>query len=118
MDIEYFREYCLSKKAVTESFPFDESTLVFKVAGKMFALVALERNPIFVNLKCIPEYAAELRENFPDFVFEAYHMNKLYWNSVVIDCGIPESMIIELTDLSYSLVVAKLPLRVKREFNL
>ena len=84
MNIEEFRSYCLAKKGVTESFPFDEHTLVFKVMGKMFALSGLERIPAEVNLKCDPERSAQLREEYDGSIQGAFHMNKLLWNSVVI----------------------------------
>jgi predicted DNA-binding protein (MmcQ/YjbR family) len=106
MNIEDIRNYCLLKKGVTEGFPFDEETLVFKVAGKMFALVDLE-NDLSINLKCDPEKAPELREQFTA-VIPGYHMNKKHWNTVIIDGSIRDKLIWEWIDDSYNLVVKKL----------
>ena len=105
MNIEAFREYCIAKKGVTEEFPFDEQTLVFKVMGKMFALSGLERVPSQVNLKCNPERAIELRETY-DGVIEGWHMSKVHWNTVFLD-SIDPKLTKELIDHSYNLVVAK-----------
>jgi predicted DNA-binding protein (MmcQ/YjbR family) len=106
MDIEQFREYCLSKKGTTECFPFDETTLVFKVAGKMYALSSLDGEPS-VNLKCDPEKAIELRDRY-SAVLPAYHMSKVHWNTVLLNGSIPEKNIKEWIDESYNLVVSKL----------
>jgi len=102
MNIEEYREYCLSKGAVTEATPFDEKTLVFKVNGKMFALTNME-SFAYVNLKCNPEYAIELREEH-EGVKPGFHMNKQHWNSVSTDDSIPEELFKELIDQSYELV--------------
>ncbi|MQY80455.1 MAG: MmcQ/YjbR family DNA-binding protein [Bacteroidetes bacterium] len=106
MNIEDIRNFCLLKKGVTEGFPFDEETLVFKVAGKMFALVDLE-DDLSINLKCDPEKVPELREQFPA-VIPGYHMNKKHWNTVIIDGSIRDELIREWIDDSYNLVVKKL----------
>ena len=108
MDIEQFRTYCLAKKAVEESFPFDETTLVFKVMNKMFALVGLDNDPLTANLKCDPERAIELREEYPDDVRAGYHMNKKHWNTLTLEGELSDEFIEELIDHSYDLVVAKL----------
>ena len=79
MNIEEFREHCINKKGVTEEFPFDAATLVFKVMGKMFALVPLERIPSQANLKCDPERAIELRESYDGKITAGYHMSKVHW---------------------------------------
>jgi predicted DNA-binding protein (MmcQ/YjbR family) len=113
MNIEEFRDYCLSKKGVTESFPFDEETLVFKVMGKMFALCALERNPNQVNLKCDPERSIELREEYDGLIIPGYHMNKLHWNTVMIEDNVPYDLLLELIDHSYELVVIGLPKKLR-----
>jgi len=113
MNIEELREYCISKPMVTEEFPFDENTLVFKVAGKMFALTDLE-DDFTVNIKCDPEIAIELREQHPDSVLPGYHMSKKHWNTIIIDGRIPDKLIYQWIDDSYNLVVSKLP-KVKRE---
>lgn len=106
MNIEEIREYCLSKKTTTECFPFDEDTLVFKVAGKMFALSALEK-PANIVLKCDPDRAIELREHYSS-IYGAYHMNKTMWNQIDIDGSVPNELIFDLIDHSYNLVVAKM----------
>ncbi|MBS3993631.1 MAG: MmcQ/YjbR family DNA-binding protein [Bacteroidetes bacterium] len=107
MNIEEFRDYCLAKKAVTESFPFDANTLVFKVAGKMFALTDI-RPPFKINLKCDPERAIELREQYP-CVHPGYHMNKQLWNTIAIDGSLSTTFLKELIDHSYDLIVESLP---------
>lgn len=113
MHIEALRQYCLLKPEVTESFPFDNDTLVFKVAGKMFALISLEK-PTTVNLKCEPTYALELREQYPEAVRPGWHMHKKYWNTVSLDQGLPGPFIRDLIDHSYAQVVAGLK-RADRE---
>ena len=107
MDIETFRNYCLSKKAATEGFPFGESTLVFKVMGKMYALVSLD-NPEYTNLKCDPEYALELREEYDGRIRPGWHMNKKHWNSVSLIDDLSYELIKSLVDHSYELVVKSL----------
>lgn len=108
MNIEDYRNYCMSKKGVTEAFPFDEDVLVFKVLGKMFALVSLkkwESGEGFINLKCNPDYAIELREAY-DSIKPGYHMHKQQWNSVYIHTGeISSKLLTELIDHSYNMVV-------------
>lgn len=89
MDIEAFRQYCLSKKGTTEEFPFGPSTLVFKVMGKMFAAVDVDAFES-VNLKCDPETAVELRERYEQ-VTPGYHMNKKHWNTVLLRAGLDDS---------------------------
>jgi predicted DNA-binding protein (MmcQ/YjbR family) len=112
MNIEIFRDYCLAKPGVTEGFPFDETTLVFKVMGKMFALTNLDSD-LSVNLKCDPEKAISLRENYPA-IKPGYHMNKKYWNTIEIDGSVPDSLIFQLTDHSYILVVDSMT-KLKKE---
>ncbi len=114
MNIETFHEYCLSKKAVEETFPFDEVTLVFKVMGKMFALTGLDNEEFKVNLKCDPEYSVELREEY-EFIQPGWHMSKLHWNTVYFEENIPDKLLFELIDHSYDLVVSKLK-KADREF--
>lgn len=113
MNIEEFREYCLSKDRVTESFPFDETTLVFKVFDKMFALTDLE-GEFTVNLKCDPEKAIELREIY-SCVISGYHMNKKHWNTIIVDGSISDDLIREWIDESYALVARKLPLELRNK---
>ncbi len=115
MNIEEIRVYCLQKKSVTESFPFDEDTLVFKVANKMFLLASLEKLPLSVNLKCDPERAISLRENH-QAILPGYHMSKKHWNTVIIDGSLSDDFIIELIDHSYDLVVASLPKKLRNLF--
>lgn len=113
MHIEDFRNYCLSKKGVAESFPFDEQTLVFKVMGKMFAICGLERIPSQVNLKCDPDRSVELRTQFDGLIIPGWHMSKLHWNTVIIESNLPPKLIIELIDHSYDLVVSGLTKKLK-----
>jgi len=117
VNIEEFRDYCLFKKGVTESFPFDEETLVFKVMGKMFALCALERSPSQVNLKCDPERSIELRGVYDGLIFPGYHMSKLHWNTVLIEDNVPNDLLLELIDHSYQLVVNGLTKRVRADLD-
>ena len=104
MNIETISEYCLLKKGAVEDFPFDEETLVFKVGGKMFALIPLEKIPLQINLKCDPEKAMELREQFED-VQSGWHMSKKYWNTVILDGNIRWNDLKEWIDHSYNEVV-------------
>lgn len=114
MNIEDLRDYCLRKKGVTEGFPFDQSTLVFKVAGKMFLLTDLT-DTFSINVKCDPDKAPELREKYPS-VAPGYHMNKKYWNTVNINGSISDELIMEWIDDSYRLVVESLPAKDRKAF--
>jgi predicted DNA-binding protein (MmcQ/YjbR family) len=105
MDIVSLREYCISKKGADESFPFGDDTLVFKVKGKIFALVNLEGD-LTINLKCDPALAIELREEFP-CVIPGYHMNKKHWNTILVDGTVPDRQIFAWIDHSYDLVKGK-----------
>ena len=107
MNIEELRDYCILKKGVTESFPFDDKVLVFKVMNKMFALVNVEIADS-VNLKCDPEHAQELRHIFSS-VIPGYHMNKKHWNTILLNGELPKGEIERQIDHSYQLVVNKLP---------
>lgn len=102
MNIEILREHCISKRNVTESFPFGDDTLVFKVAGKIFALVNLEGD-LTINLKCDPSLALELRERYAA-VTPGYHMNKKHWNTIYIDGTVPDKEVLSWIDHSYDLV--------------
>jgi len=115
MNIEEIRDYCISKPGSSEGFPFDEVTLVFKVAGKMFALINLDGNPS-INLKCDPEKVLELREEF-ESVKPGYHMNKKHWNTIMLDGRIPDDRLRAWIKDSYNLVVAKLPKVVREELG-
>jgi predicted DNA-binding protein (MmcQ/YjbR family) len=105
MNIVTLRDYCISKKGSTESFPFGEDTLVFKVVGKIFALVNLDSD-LSINLKCDPALAIELRERFSS-VTPGYHMNKIHWNTIIIDGTIIDNEILKWIDHSYDLVSKK-----------
>ena len=105
MNIEILREYCLNKPDVTESFPFGDDTLVFKLKGKIFALVNLEGD-LSINLKCEPSFALELREKYSS-VIPGYHMNKIHWNTVLLDGTIPDKEIFSWIDHSYNLIKNK-----------
>lgn len=115
MDIESYRAYCIAKPGVTEEFPFDENTLVFKVMGKMFALADVEEF-ISINLKCDPEQAVRLRETY-EGVMPGYHMSKKHWNTILMDGSIPDQEIRDWINHSYDLVVAGLPKKLKEELN-
>lgn len=110
MDIETLYRYCLAKKGATEDTPFGEDVLVFKVMGKMFALLFLEERPLRLNLKCDPARALELRARYAA-VQPGYHMNKRHWNTVVLDGEIPLAEVKALIDHAYDLVVRGLPKR-------
>lgn len=109
MDIEQFRTYCLSLPLATEDFPFDETTLVFRVLGKIFAMTDLDR-PAMVILKCASDYALALRERYPG-IEGAYHMNKRYWNQIALDSMIADEVVTSLVRHSYSEVAKKLTRR-------
>jgi predicted DNA-binding protein (MmcQ/YjbR family) len=113
MDIEALREYCIQKNGVSESFPFDENTLVFKVGGKMFLLVSLQ-NPSSFNAKCDPERAIALREEY-DEITPGYHMSKIHWNTINMQGRLTITQLQELIDHSYELVYQKLPKKIKEE---
>lgn len=116
MNIEELRAYCLSKPFEDESFPFDENTLVFKVADKIFALTGLEHFPPAVNLKCNPERAIELRER-NEAILPGFHMNKRHWNTIQYG-GLAENLVKELIDHSYSLVLQSLTKEKQRELGM
>jgi predicted DNA-binding protein (MmcQ/YjbR family) len=116
MNIEELREYCLAKPGATESFPFGNETLVFKVGNKLFALTTLDANPPSVNLKCDPERAVELRDQY-DAVRPGYHMNKTHWNTVILNGSVRESEVRDWIDHSYNLIVNSLPKSVRQEIK-
>ena len=107
MKINFFRDYCLNKPGVSEDTPFDENTLCFKIGGKIFAIIDIEEFQS-VNLKCDPERAIELREQF-EGIKAGYHMNKKHWNTVLFDGSVSDKLILELVDHSYDLVLNSLP---------
>lgn len=108
--------YCLSKNGTTEGFPFDEMSLVFKVMGKMFALLDLEGKNI-IALKCDPDYAIELREHY-DAIEPAWHFSKKYWNQVHLDGGLPDAFIKQLIDHSVDEVLKKMSKKVRAEYGM
>jgi predicted DNA-binding protein (MmcQ/YjbR family) len=115
MNIEDFRSYCLSLKGAEESLPFDDEILVFKVGGKIFSLTGIS---LFasVNLKCDPEKAMELREQYPA-VIPGYHMNKKHWNTILMDGSIFDRLLKEWIKDSYELIVSSLPKKIKQELD-
>jgi len=117
MNVQQYFEYCLAKKGVTEHFPFDEDTLVFKVGGKMFALSSLrewENGSPSVNLKCDPERADKLRAEY-EAIKPGYHMSKTHWNTVAVNHDLPDSLIRELINHSYELVFKSLTKKIQAE---
>ena len=116
MNIETIRDYCIAKPGVTESFPFGGDALVFKVGGKMFALLATESQPTTINLKCDPERAVQLREEHPA-VAPGYHMNKTHWNTITINGSVRTTELQEWIDHSYELVRKSLPKAIQAGLN-
>jgi predicted DNA-binding protein (MmcQ/YjbR family) len=115
MNIEFLREYCLSKKGVEETTPVGDDVLVYKVMGKMFALTSME-DPNSVNLKCDPGYAIELREQFSE-IQPGYHMSKKHWNTISYDGAVDDNLILKLVDHSYDLVVSGLTKALRKELE-
>lgn len=116
MNIEEYRDFCLSFKHTTEEFPFDQRTLVFKVAGKMFALTDVDEFKS-INLKCDPEKAIQLREEYTD-VKPGYHMSKKHWNTISFNGSVDDDLIRELIKHSYDLVVNSLTKKLRTELGL
>lgn len=114
MNLDKFRTYCLSRKGATEDFPFDDTTMTFRVGEKMFALIDIESTPFRFNLKCDPERALELREEY-ECIKPGWHMNKKHWNTVVPDDTIDDAFVYELIDHSYDLIFSKLKKSVREE---
>ncbi|MTB50167.1 MmcQ/YjbR family DNA-binding protein [Lewinella sp. W8] len=118
MTLDDLREYCLAKPATEETLPFGPDTLVFKVAGKMFAITGLDEADLRVNLKCDPERSVQLRERHEEIV-PGWHMNKHHWNTVYIENGdLSDAFVQELIDHSYDLIVASLTKKKRAEFGL
>ena len=107
MNIETIREYILQKPSVTEGFPFGEDTLVFKVNEKIFLLAGLDSSPLQFNVKCDPDKAIELRDEYPESVLPGYHMNKKHWNTIIVDGRLSAKQLKEMIDDSYTLVAPK-----------
>ena len=116
MHFEDFREYCLRKPFVTEGFPFDQSTLVFKVGGKIFLLTDID-SFVSVNLKCDPENCIELRERYQGII-PGFHMNKKHWNTVLLNSDVDQKLFLELIDDSYQLVFNSLSKKTRNELTL
>ena len=115
MNIELLRDYCLSKKGVEETTPFGDDVLVYKVMGKMFALTSME-DPSSVNLKCDPNYAIDLGEQFSE-IQPGYHMSKKHWNTISYDGAVDDTLILKLVDHSYDLVVCGLSKALRKEME-
>jgi predicted DNA-binding protein (MmcQ/YjbR family) len=115
MNIESLRDYCLSKKGAEESLPFGPDTLVFKAGGKIFLLASMEAAPLQFNVKCRPEEALVLREQYA-CVQPGYHMNKQHWNTIVVDGTVPDRLLQQWVDDSYSLIIQSLPKALKQQF--
>lgn len=115
MEANEILDYCLAKKGVTETFPFDQETLVMKVGTKMFLLMALEKQPLVINVKTDPEWSAELREQHPQ-ITGAFHMNKTHWNSVIVD-GLRRDLILKMINQSYDLVFQSLTKKTQNIIN-
>jgi len=113
MDANELRGWCLEQTGAFEDFPFGPETSVFKVAGKIFAIGALDREPLEVSVKCEPDLAVALRDTYPA-IRPGYHLNKRHWNTVTIDGSLPDQLVRDLVQDSYDLVVSALP-RATRE---
>lgn len=107
MHLDDIRDYCLSKPGVEEALPFGPDVLVYKVSGKLFLLTGFDNDPVQFNVKCDPEKAIELREEFPDTVLPGYHMNKKHWNTVLVNGVLSTKQLREMIDDSYALVAKK-----------
>ncbi len=116
MDLPDAIAHILSKPKAEETTPFGPGVLVYKVAGKMFALTSPDSFPASLNLKCDPDRSLELRDKY-EAITAGYHMNKKHWNTVVLSASVPDSLIRELIDHSYELVVASLPKAKQQDFR-
>jgi predicted DNA-binding protein (MmcQ/YjbR family) len=116
MDAAELRAWCLQQPGASEGFPFGPDTSVFKVAGKMFALSALERTPLEVSVKCEPELAVALRRSYRA-IRPGYHLNKRHWNTITLDGSLPDRLLRDLVEDSYDLVVSALPARVRAQLG-
>lgn len=117
MNIEELRSYCLTKKGATEGFPFGPETLVFKVGDKIFLLTGLDAHPLSFNVKCDPEEAINLREEYPNSIYPGFHMSKKHWNTVVLNGEITLDQTKKMIDHSYDLVFSSLPLKIKKDLT-
>jgi predicted DNA-binding protein (MmcQ/YjbR family) len=116
MDATALRACCLRHPGASEEFPFGPENSVFKVAGKMFALSALERTPLSVSVKCEPELAVGLRASYPA-IRPGYHLNKRHWNTITLDGSLPDELVHDLIEDSYDLVVSALPRRTRERLG-
>lgn len=116
MDAAGLRAWCLRQPGAVEEFPFGPEHSVFKVAGKMFALSALERTPLEISVKCEPELAVALRRSYPE-IRPGYHLNKRHWNTVTLDGSLPDRLVCDMVEDSYDLVVSALPARVREQLD-
>lgn len=120
MQVDQLRDYCLSKKGTTEEMPFDNETLVFKVMGKIFMLLGLERwerGEPSINVKCDPQKAIALREEYDGVVTGAWHMNKKHWNTIILDQSMDDATALEWIDHSYNLVVSGLTKKLQTDLK-
>ena len=111
------RKLCLSFPGAYEDFPFGPETSVFKVEKKLFAISRLDGSPLNVSVKCEPELAEELRGAYPEAVVPGYHLNKRHWNTVLCDGSLPDSMVHDMVEDSYDLIVAKMPAAVREQLG-
>jgi predicted DNA-binding protein (MmcQ/YjbR family) len=116
MDATELRSWCLHQTGAGEEFPFGPETSVFKVAGKIFALTALDHTPLEVSVKCEPELAVALRDTYPA-IRPGYHLNKRHWNTITLDGSLPDQLVRDLIEDSYDLVVSALPKRVRERLG-
>ncbi|MEP6750239.1 MAG: MmcQ/YjbR family DNA-binding protein [Bacteroidota bacterium] len=116
MNIESLQEYCLAKNGAEETLPFGPTTLVYKVGGKAFLLTSLDAGDFRFNVKCDPDLAQELREQY-DCVQPGYHMNKKHWNTIMVDGSVSVKLLKQWIDHSYDLVVESLPKKLREQFK-
>jgi predicted DNA-binding protein (MmcQ/YjbR family) len=116
VDATELRRWCLDQAGAVEEFPFGREHSVFKVAGKMFALSALDREPLEVSVKCEPELAAQLRHTYPA-IRPGYHLNKRHWNTITLDGSLPDDLVRDLIEDSHALVVSALPKRLRDQLR-
>ena len=116
MDAAELQSWCVQQAGAIEDFPFGPETSVFKVAGKMFALSALDHTPLKVSVKCEPELAVALRDSYPA-IRPGYHLNKRHWNTITLDGSLPDQLVRDLIEDSYDLVVSALPKRVQEQLG-
>lgn len=117
MNFEQVRTYLLKKKGAVEERPFGPDTLVYKVGGKMFALMGIDNNPLRINLKCDPDEALFLRDIYPNAVLPGYHMNKRHWNTIILNGTVPDDEFWRMVDDSYNLIVKRLPKAVQQQLT-